>query len=411
MANSNIAIEEPSTVSKRVDTEQVDIGGTLVERERMQVSGVSSGDIAPVSSVSGLMVQVSSNSSNVNVSGSSVALVAGSTMTVSFTAGSTVAATLQGGQSSAIQGAPTAVSSAWPVTLAANSTGISLLYDVDSSATTVENVIGVSLRKTSSVAGSNEFGSTADPLAVLLQDSTATVTIQGNTTVALAAGSTMTVSFTAGSSVAVSIQGGQSTALLTTASTVAVLLSGGQSSVTIEGGQSTAIISTASRVRIESTATLAVSLTTASTVAVSMTTNSTVVVQQGPPGPTPWTVRSHFQTNQLAQGSTLITVQRANISFNTSGAQTIVSSVANAVIRVLGWNLVTTSTTVLTWFSGTTGGSTLAGPYSFAANGGISVPVTEFGWFQTSSGVALTLKSEAASSVGGNIVYVQSTSF
>jgi len=114
--------------------------------------------------------------------------------------------------------------------------------------------------------------------------------------------------------------------------------------------------------------------------------------------------------NSVGTGSSNIAVSRAAIGFATSGGQTIVASAANASIRVLGWNVVTATTNALTWFSGSSAGSTLAGPYHFAANGGISVPVTEFGWMQTTgAGIPLVLKGDVASSVGGNIVYIQSS--
>ena len=109
-------------------------------------------------------------------------------------------------------------------------------------------------------------------------------------------------------------------------------------------------------------------------------------------------------------GTTGVTVQRAAFGTATTVVLTVVSSVANTFIRVLGWNIVSASTNVVTWFSGTTAGSTLAGPYHLAANGGMSVPVSEFGWFQTTAiSLGLVLKQEVASSIGGNVVYLQSS--
>jgi hypothetical protein len=122
-------------------------------------------------------------------------------------------------------------------------------------------------------------------------------------------------------------------------------------------------------------------------------------------------VKSVGDVNNVAAGSTLIAVQHAAFSFATSGEHTIVSSVANARIRVLGWNAITKSTNTLTWFSDSSAGTTLAGPYDLAANGGISVGYSPVGWFQTSAGagVDLVLKSDDASSFGGNVVYIQSS--
>src|SRR3990167_7052501 len=65
------------------------------------------------------------------------------------------------------------------------------------------------------------------------------------------------------------------------------------------------------------------------------------------------------------------------------------------------------STTSLQWRSGT---SALTGLMPFAANGGISVPFSPVGLFQATSGSSLVLFNESASSVGGSIVYLRSTS-
>ena len=177
--------------------------------------------------------------------------------------------------------------------------------------------------------------------------------------VELAAGSTLTASLTAGSTL---------TASLTVGSTVGVVLS------------------TASVVRVESGST---GLTVTGTSNVS---GSTVIT---------------YPQITLAQGTTVLTPAFASISFATSGAQTIVSSVANSVVRILQWNLVAASTNSLQWRSGTTA---ISGLMAFAANGGISVPYSPVGLLQGTSGSALNLFSETATSIGGSIVYLQSTS-
>ena len=361
--NSNIAIDEPSTIDKRVDTEQVDIGGVLVERERMQIAGVSSGAIAPVSSADGLLVQISS----------------GSTFPVS-------SVTIQGGQSTAI------ISTA--------------------SAIRIESTVGfdstVTLAAGSSIAVTQTAGTT------FVVTGTSNVIISGNSTAIISTVSAIRIDSTGTLAVT-----GTSNVLLTTASTVRVIISDGQSSVSISGGQSSAIISTASKIRIESTvgfdstvtlaagSTMAVTQTAGTTFQVTGTSNvsgSTVSISTGQ-------VAAMQQTDQVAAGSSAITVSHANISLTSSGVATIVSSGANQRIRVLGWNLVCATTQVVTWFSDSSAGTTLAGPYPFAANGGISVPVTPLGWFQTSAGVGvdLVLKLEVAGNVGGSVTYIQSS--
>src|SRR3990167_8351910 len=86
MADDWIGVDEPGTIDKRVDTETVIFGTTTVMRERMQIAGVSSGAIAPVSSITGLSVAISGNST--------ATLAANSTLTASLTAGSTVGVVL-----------------------------------------------------------------------------------------------------------------------------------------------------------------------------------------------------------------------------------------------------------------------------------------------------------------------------
>lgn len=56
MANSYIAIDEPSTVDKKLDTEQLTVGANTVERERVRIAGAAAGDLAPVDSTNGLAV-------------------------------------------------------------------------------------------------------------------------------------------------------------------------------------------------------------------------------------------------------------------------------------------------------------------------------------------------------------------
>lgn len=48
MANSFIGVDEPTTIDKRVDTEQLTVGANIVERERVQVAGAAAAEIARV---------------------------------------------------------------------------------------------------------------------------------------------------------------------------------------------------------------------------------------------------------------------------------------------------------------------------------------------------------------------------
>lgn len=58
MANSFIGIDEPVTIDKKVDTEQVVVGANTVERERMQIAGAADTAIAGCDAANGLDVDV-----------------------------------------------------------------------------------------------------------------------------------------------------------------------------------------------------------------------------------------------------------------------------------------------------------------------------------------------------------------
>ena len=113
---------------------------------------------------------------------------------------------------------------------------------------------------------------------------------------------------------------------------------------------------------------------------------------------------AYEQINSVYAGTTAVTPLFASISFATSGAQVVVSSVALQKIRVLQYSLVCASTNSLQWRSGTTN---ISGLMAFAANGGISVPYSPVGVLDVTSGSALNLFSETATSVGGHVVYVR----
>ena len=59
MANGTIGIDEPSTIDKQLDTEELVVGVNTVQRERVQIAGTADVDIAPVSSSLGLLTNIS----------------------------------------------------------------------------------------------------------------------------------------------------------------------------------------------------------------------------------------------------------------------------------------------------------------------------------------------------------------
>jgi len=441
MADDWIGIDESTTIDKKVDAETVIFGTTTVYRERMQIAGATTGAIAPVSSAGGLTVDLGTNN-DVVISGNSTAIVStASAIRVKSTGAITVTGT-------------------------SNVSGSTVILTTGSKVQ-VEPVAGTTfvVTGTSNVVISGNSTAIVSTVSAIRIKSTAAITIQGNSTaifstaskiqVEPAAGTTFTVTGTSNVSGSTVVISGQSTAiqgagLSSAASSLAwymrlvdydstvgaqVNSSGEQlvtGAVTISGnstvalaanstlaatisGNSTAIMSTVSAVRIKSTAAITVTGTSnVSGSTVVMTTASKVLADISTALPAGTNnigvIRTQKDVNTPVAGTTALTISRATISFATSGAQTVVSSVAGANIRILGWNLVTATTNVLTWFSATTAGTTLAGPYHFAANGGISVPISEYGWMQTTAvGVGIVLKAEVASSVGGNVVYIQSS--
>src|SRR4030067_3849372 len=48
MADSYLGLDEPSTIDKKVDTEQLTVGANTVERERIEIAGAAAAAIAAV---------------------------------------------------------------------------------------------------------------------------------------------------------------------------------------------------------------------------------------------------------------------------------------------------------------------------------------------------------------------------
>src|SRR3990172_8953928 len=423
MADDWIGIDESTTIDKMVDAETVIFGTTTVYRERMQIAGATTGAIAPVSSAGGLTVDLGTNN-DVVISGNSTAIVStASAIRVKSTASITVTGTSNVSGStvvlttgSKVQVEPVAgttfvVTGTSNVVISGNSTAIVSTV----SAIRVKSTGTITVTGTSNVSGSTVvvsgqstaiqgagLSSAASSLAwyMRLVDYDSTVGAQVNSSGEQLVTGAVTIS-------------GNSTAIVSSVSVVRIKSTG---AITIQGN-STAIFSTASKIQVEPVAGTTFTVTGTSNVSgstVVMTTASKVQADISTALPAGTNnigvIRTQKDVNTPVAGTTALTISRAMISFATSGAQTIVSSVAGANIRILGWNLVTATTNVLTWFSATTAGTTLAGPYHFAANGGISVPISEYGWMQTTAvGVGIVLKAEVASSVGGNVVYIQSS--
>lgn len=92
----------------------------------------------------------------------------------------------------------------------------------------------------------------------------------------------------------------------------------------------------------------------------------------------------------------------ANVSSNTTAA-VVISSAAGRQIRVMSMLMVCGSVaTNITFLTGTgTGATVISSSYANAANGGATLPFSPVGWFQTSSGQALTATAGSAGSPTG----------
>lgn len=103
---------------------------------------------------------------------------------------------------------------------------------------------------------------------------------------------------------------------------------------------------------------------------------------------------------------TALTPKFAKIVASTSGATTIVAAVASKRIRVVSWTLVANAAVNVKWQSHVTP-TDLTGLYYLAANGGLAVPFSPVGYFQTTAGEALDINLSGAVAVGGSLVYVE----
>ena len=110
-------------------------------------------------------------------------------------------------------------------------------------------------------------------------------------------------------------------------------------------------------------------------------------------------------TDAIMNGVTVLTPTFAAITASASGATTIVNLVSSKKIRVLALAVVCTSAVTVKLQSHTTT-SNATGAMPFGANGGISLPFSPVGWFETTSGEALDINLGGAVVVGGQLVYV-----
>lgn len=157
MANSSIAINEPGTVTKRADTEQLTVAAVVVERERVQIAGATDVQIVGVL--------------NANPAGTEYALLVRTLQgfaaaTPMFT--DPIDRALRDMGKIDIAGfdvaLPTGTNRIGLVRLTDGTNDVTTLFDVDSGVG-FQYVQGVVLRKSAS-GGSVELGTSADPMRI-----------------------------------------------------------------------------------------------------------------------------------------------------------------------------------------------------------------------------------------------------
>lgn len=111
-------------------------------------------------------------------------------------------------------------------------------------------------------------------------------------------------------------------------------------------------------------------------------------------------------SDAIMVGLTALTPKFAKISTSASGVTTVVALVAAKKIRVLAWSIVVNAAVNVKWQSHTAP-TDITGLHYFAANGGINVPFSPVGHFETVAGEALDINLSGAVAVGGSLVYVE----
>lgn len=117
-------------------------------------------------------------------------------------------------------------------------------------------------------------------------------------------------------------------------------------------------------------------------------------------------VTARLATDLIQNGNTVLTPKFVTIAASSSGNNTLIAAVAGKKIRVLSYTLVAASSVTATFQNGASG-TAISGIMSFAANGGVSVPFSPVGHFETSISTLLNLSLSGAVSVAGHLCYVE----
>lgn len=118
------------------------------------------------------------------------------------------------------------------------------------------------------------------------------------------------------------------------------------------------------------------------------------------------TITASLDTNAIMNDTTACTPKYAVINATVNGNNTIVAAVSGKKIRVLSYSIVADAAVGVAFEDGA-GGSELSGQMAFAANGGISVPFSPVGHFETTANTLLNLETDAAANVRGHLCYIE----
>lgn len=117
-------------------------------------------------------------------------------------------------------------------------------------------------------------------------------------------------------------------------------------------------------------------------------------------------ISAKLATDKMMNNLTEVTPKFAIIDAATSGDNTLVAAVASNKIRVLALFMVASAAVTARFESGA-GGTALTGQMQLAANGGFVLPFNPVGWFETGTNTLLNLELSGATSVDGNLVYIE----
>lgn len=108
--------------------------------------------------------------------------------------------------------------------------------------------------------------------------------------------------------------------------------------------------------------------------------------------------------NIVAPTGVIVTVQQAQIDYNTSGDHTLIAGTGGKTTRVIGVNFVCSAAVSVAWKS--SGGAQLVPAQSFAANGGNDCWRPQGKWADSVVGEGIVVNLSGAVQVSGTADYI-----